>query len=81
MIDFKTVAFLCKFRRKDMIGENVIRKCMKPDRIPSGESWGVCDQEHCPYYGIEGSHVKVYDIATGNEVAQLENVRFVLDQK
>ena len=26
--------------------------CRKPDRIPEGDSWGKCDEEHCPLYGI-----------------------------
>lgn len=37
--------------------------CQREDRIPPGHSWGICDEAHCPYFGIEinGANVTVHD--------------------
>lgn len=37
--------------------------CHKEDRIPPGSSWGICDEQHCPYFGfqIAGTDVRMYD--------------------
>ena len=24
--------------------------CRREDMIPKGDSWGICDEEHCPYF-------------------------------
>ena len=44
--------------------------------IPRGESWGKCDEAHCPYYGVEIRDGKVYQ--DGKVVATVESGRIVL---
>lgn len=31
-------------------GTNFYKTCRRKDMIPEGESWGKCDEKHCPYF-------------------------------
>lgn len=44
---------------------------------PPGESWGICNEPHCPYFGRVGREVRIY--TEDKLVATAESVRFVLE--
>ena len=52
---FESFQNLCKWMRMacDRERNEVYPTCRRPDRIPAGYSWGTCDKEHCPYYGVK----------------------------
>lgn len=50
--------------------------CKRPDCIPRGHSWGICDSSHCPFYGCVGTDARIY---VGDQlVATAENINFHL---
>lgn len=60
-MEFKIFREACKFTRfaydtDDHTRLNIV--CQR--KIPAGESWGKCDESHCPYYGIQIRNIKVF---------------------
>ena len=49
--------------------------CNRNDRRPAGHSWSICDEAHCPYFGIRivGSNVTIYN-SYGVELGQCESI-------
>lgn len=56
-MDFKFEKFqaVCRFMQFGVINDSTTEfepTCRRADRIPEGSSWGVCNEQHCPYFGI-----------------------------
>lgn len=55
-MNFKTFQPLCPYGslayayRDDHTRMELV--CNRDDRRPEGHSWGICDEAHCPYFGI-----------------------------
>lgn len=55
-VDFETFQDTCRYCQwgfDEMTGTYDLT-CRKV--IPDGESWGICDETHCPYYGTKASN-------------------------
>lgn len=54
-VPFERFRLVCKFYavayRDDYRGTELT--CRKKDMIPEGDSWGICDKEHCPYMKVD----------------------------
>lgn len=54
-MDFSIFQNNCKYAkyglRKDTVREFELT-CRNPECIPEGCSWGVCDEKHCPHFGV-----------------------------
>ena len=78
-IDFNTFSSVCRYRSigADYHGSSEFYlTCHKPDCVPRGSSWGICDEHHCPFYGCCGKDAKIY---VGDRlVATVKNVNFHL---
>ena len=78
-IDFNTFMSVCRYRGigTDYHGSSEFYlTCRKPDCIPRGSSWGICDIRHCPFYGCDGKDARIY---IGDQlVATAESVNFHL---
>lgn len=48
--------------------------CKKKNRRPVGHSWSICDEEHCPYFGIRivGDNSVIYK--QGEEIGKCERI-------
>lgn len=53
--------------------------CHRLDRIPSGHSWGICDEAHCPDSGIQvtGNNVTMYD-SQGVEIGKCRQIEITI---
>ena len=49
--------------------------CYREDRIPTGSSWGICDEKHCPYFGfqITGTDVAMYN-GQGKQMGRADSI-------
>jgi hypothetical protein len=78
---FKTFQSNCKYAQYGL-KENTIRDfeltCRKPECIPKGHSWGVCDEMHCPHFGIKCKNGTAIDVKTGKVLFSLDNCRLVI---
>lgn len=80
-MNFKTFQLNCKYAKYG-IKQDTVRDfeltCRKPECIPKGESWGVCDEAHCPYFGVKCMDGIAMDAETGKVLFSLGNCRVVL---
>lgn len=62
-LTFQSNCRSCKFGLKDGYLSEFELTCRRPDNIPRGHSWGICDEEHCPEFGvvINMKNITVYD--------------------
>ena len=51
--EFQTACKFMSFGYKGGIGDQFEPVCNRRDRIPRRHSWGICEEQHCPYYGIK----------------------------
>ena len=78
-MEFNTFQLSCRFSsfasayRDDHTRMEIV--CNRDDRRPDGHSWGICDEAHCPYFGIRiaGSNAIMYD-SQGAEVGRAERI-------
>lgn len=49
--------------------------CNRDDRRPDGHSWSICDEVHCPYFGIRiiGNNVTIYN-SQGAEIGNCRSI-------
>ena len=68
MISFRTFQSHCKYvkygLKQDTVREFELT-CRNPKCVPKGCSWGVCDEAHCPYFGIRIENGTMIDKETG----------------
>ena len=79
---FSEFSNACKFAGLTFTDDShveIIDICKKPGRIPQGQSWGICDEEHCPYFGIKGRKGTIY--IDGQAAGAIENCKIVLGQE
>ncbi len=82
-MDFQTFQPLCPYSYMSYVypydHTRMEATCQRKDRIPPGESWGICDKAHCPYFGekITGDNIVIYD-SLGNVVATAETMTATL---
>ena len=80
MIDFKTFRSVCKYMQygSDYHGSSdFYPTCRKKEMIPDGESWGICDENCCPYFDKKYNKVRVY---IGDKfVGEMDGTRFFMD--
>lgn len=78
-MNFQTFQSYCKYAqyglKQDTVREFELT-CRKPDRIPAGRSWGICDEAHCPNFGVKCSG-SAMDPETGEVLFSLDNCRIV----
>lgn len=79
-MDFKTFQSYCKYAQYG-IKQDTVRDfeltCRKPGRIPSGHSWGVCDETHCPCFGLKCQNGVAVDAETGEVLFSFGECRIV----
>lgn len=51
--------------------------CRKPECIPKGHSWGVCDENHCPFFGMKIENGRILDATTGKVIGSFDSGRLV----
>lgn len=52
LMTFEEFQKTCKYMQYgcDQMGSHEFYEtCRKPDMIPQGHSWGICDKNHCPF--------------------------------
>jgi hypothetical protein len=80
-MNFKTFQSNCKYAQYGL-KQDTVRDfeltCRKPGCVPKGCSWGVCDEAHCPYFGIKCKSGVAIDIKTGEVLFSLDNCRVVI---
>ena len=80
-MNFKTFQSNCKYARYGL-KQDTVRDfeltCRKPECVPQGHSWGVCDESHCPYFGIRCKNGVAIDPQTGKALFSLDNCRIVI---
>ena len=77
---FKTFQLNCRYARyglKQDTVRNFELTCRKPECVPVGYSWGICDEAHCPYFGKEIESGLVIDATTGEVILSLGNCRVI----
>lgn len=48
---FDDIQAVCLYQHSAYdIDKQVITACNTPGAIPKGDSWGICDKEHCPIW-------------------------------
>ena len=80
-MNFKTFQSNCKYAQyglKQNTARDFELTCRKPERVPKGCSWGVCDEAHCPYFGINGKNGVAIDVETGETLFSFDNCRIVI---
>ena len=80
MINFQTFQNDCKHAQYGL-KEDTVREfeltCRNPKCIPKGRSWGVCDEIHCPHFGIKIDGGAMIDAETGKALMTFNGGRFV----
>ena len=83
-MNFKTFQSNCKYAEYGL-KQNTVRDfeltCRKPDRIPQGCSWGICDEMHCPHFGINIDGGIMIDALTGKTLLTFGGGRFVFSEE
>lgn len=82
-MDFNTFQSNCKYAAygiKDGYSSVFELTCRRPDRIPQGHSWGVCDEMHCPHFGIKIDGGVMIDAETGKTLMTFNGGRFVFGE-
>lgn len=79
-MNFKTFQSNCKYAQyglKDGYVSEFELTCRKPECIPCGCSWGMCDEAHCPYFGQPFITGKMIDEKTGKTLISFTGGRIV----
>lgn len=80
-MNFKTFQSNCKYAQYGL-KQDTVRDfeltCRKSERVPKGCSWGVCDEAHCPHFGIMVKSGVATDIETGETLFSFDNCRIVI---
>ena len=80
---FKTFQGNCKYAQhglKDGYASEFELTCRKPECIPSGGSWGTCDEAHCPYFGQPFVSGEMIDEKTGKVLMSFTGGRIVFGE-
>lgn len=67
-MNFKTFQSACKYMKygcNECCGSNFYETCRRKDMIPKGHSWGICDEEHCPYFPEEVTNLIIAKVDSG----------------
>ena len=78
-ISFEKFQNVCRFMKFGLVEgttDTFEPTCRRKDRIPKGSSWGTCDEQHCPYYGIKIGPGVLF--MNGKKLADVESGRMVL---
>lgn len=82
-MDFKTFQSSCRYAQYGL-KDNTIRDfeltCRKPECVPQGHSWGICDEAHCPHFGMKVSGGTMIDAETGKVLLTFDSGRIVLGE-
>lgn len=62
-VEYQSDCPFAKFGLKDGYLSEFELTCRRKDNIPAGHSWGVCDEEHCPEFGVK---IEMRDIVVRN---------------
>lgn len=82
-MDFETFQLNCKYAKhgiKDGYSSVFELTCRRPDCIPKGHSWGICDRMHCPYFGIKIDDGVMIDAETGKTLLSFSGGRFIFGE-
>ena len=74
-LTFQSNCRSCKFGLKDGYLSEFELTCRRCDNIPPGHSWGICDEEHCPEFGvvIDMKDIRVYDAETHEIIGKADS--------
>lgn len=78
-MDFREFQSACRFMNYGIVEDTTDTfepTCRRRDRIPQGASWGKCDEQHCPYFGIKIGPGTIY--CEGKEAATFDSGRIVI---
>lgn len=82
-MNFKTFQSNCKYAQYGL-KYGYVREfeltCRRPDRIPKGCSWGVCDEANCPHFGTEFVTGEMIDEKTGKTLLMFTGGRIVIGE-
>lgn len=80
-MNFKTFQSNCKYAQYGL-KQDTVRDfeltCRKPECVPQGHSWGICDEGHCPHFGIKINGGAMIDAETGETLLSFKGGRCVL---
>lgn len=62
-VEYQSICPFAKFGLKDGYLSEFELTCRRKDNIPAGHSWGVCDEKHCPEFGVK---IEMRDIVIRN---------------
>lgn len=78
---FKTFQSNCKYAQYGL-KQDTVRDfeltCRKSECVPQGHSWGVCDESHCPHFGIKIDSGVMIDAETRKVLGSFRGGRAVL---
>ena len=79
-MNFKTFQSNCKYAQYGL-KQDTVRDfeltCRKPECVPTGHSWGVCDETHCPHFGMKCESGTMIDSGTGKVLFTFKGGRIV----
>lgn len=80
-MNFKVFQSNCKYAQYGL-KQDTVRDfeltCRKLECVPQGCSWGVCDEAHCPHFGIKIDSGAMIDAKTGETLLSFKGGRFTL---
>lgn len=82
-MNFKTFQSNCKHAKYGLKLGTVIDfelTCRNPECVPKGHSWGVCDEAHCPHFGIKCGSGEMIDAKTGKVLMTFNGGRIVFGE-
>ena len=80
-MNFETFQSMCKYAAyglKEGYASTFELTCRNPECVPQGCSWGICDEEHCPHFGIKCKKGAAIDLKTGEVLFSFDNCRIVI---
>ena len=79
---FKTFQSACKWARYGLKenSHDFELTCRKPECKPKNASWGVCDEMHCPFFGVKVQEGRFIDEKTGNTLITFKNGRVIFSE-
>lgn len=74
-LEYQSICPFCKFGIKDDCLSEFELTCRRKDNIPHGWSWGICDEKHCPEFGVEINmrDIVARDAVTGKVIFTAES--------
>lgn len=82
MANFTTFQSQCKNRGDAFVYRDDHTRmksvCYRRDRIPEGHSWGICDEKHCPFFGVKitGTNCILYG-DNDDELCRCKEISFI----